>query len=150
MKTLAERLNFSTTSTDENAIKIDNRRYVNFHESLCNYCTDNAIDLSNISDEDFDGAVMTMECYGTADRGEYNFWIDIDIDITGYYSTTDHEYQAVVDTEKYDDEYYSVTIERLGACGDDEDSEYIQCDFESCGSVDDVKRILKRYSIELK
>jgi len=76
MSTLTERLNFSTTSTHDSAIVIDNRKDVNFYETLCLYCSENNIDLKNIEDDDFNGAVYTMENYGIAQRGEYNFWID--------------------------------------------------------------------------
>ncbi len=71
------------------------------------------------------------------------------IDITGYYSTTDHEYRAAVSEDEYNDGEYSVTIERLGASGENEESEYLQCDFGYCITVDGVGRLLNRYAIEL-
>ena len=76
MTTLAEKLNFSQNSESSTSIKIDNRKDVNFYETLCLYCTWNDIDLNDVSDEDFNSAVMTMENYGAAGKGSYNFWID--------------------------------------------------------------------------
>ena len=77
MNTLAERLNFSDTKAD-GSIEVKKWHDVNFYETLCLYCADNEIDLSSVSDDDFDGAVIVMEDYGQADKQNetYFFWID--------------------------------------------------------------------------
>jgi len=77
MATLAERLNFSDTEVS-GSVKVKKWHDVNFYETLCLYCSDNEVDLSSVSDDDFDGAVMTMEDHGQADKENdaYFFWID--------------------------------------------------------------------------
>ena len=77
MARLAERLNFSKGVTSSTSIEIDNRKDVNFYETLCLYCASNDISLSDVSHADFEGAVATMEDYNIVDRGIYNFWIDV-------------------------------------------------------------------------
>ena len=76
--TLTSRLNFSDIRDSDNAIEISKWGMSGFYETLCCYCADNNIDLTNISDSDFDSAVIIMSEYGQADKSTdcYYFWID--------------------------------------------------------------------------
>ncbi len=47
----------------KNAVAIDSQRDINIYETLCKYCADNNIDLTNISDAEFDKASNSIERY---------------------------------------------------------------------------------------
>jgi len=74
----AERLNFSSKKEHESAVKINKWHDVNFYETLSLYCADNEINLMIYTENDFDGAVRTLETYGQDDKSvdHYYFWID--------------------------------------------------------------------------
>ena len=77
MKTLSNKLNFSDTPKD-GAIQIKKWANVNFYETLCFYCSENNINVSDIDEDDFDGCSLIMADYGQADKSTdtYWFWID--------------------------------------------------------------------------
>jgi hypothetical protein len=79
MTTLSERLNLSTTKQNVPgyAFKLDRRRDINFYDTLALYCSDNNVDLANISDADFETTADLIKSY--ARQPEYNeiyLWID--------------------------------------------------------------------------
>jgi len=86
MKTLSERLSFSTDENDHDpsdnstgdAIIIDRRVAVDYPATLYKYCEDNNISTANLEDGDFESAVYILETYGEADKSLYSFyfWID--------------------------------------------------------------------------
>jgi len=78
METLSSRLNFSQEDLHSNAVKIEKNKDINFYETLCLYCADNSIDLTEISESDFSSASMILENYGRDDLSEdyFYFWID--------------------------------------------------------------------------
>jgi len=78
MKTLSEKLNFSSTKDNDSAIEISKWSNVNHYDTLCMYCADNNIDLDSFNDEDFEGCSDIMADYGQADKStdSYFFWID--------------------------------------------------------------------------
>ena len=80
MKSLSERLNFSNSQDNPSAIEIKKWHSVNHYETLCKYCSDNDIALSDVDDSDFDSAVIIMEDAGKEDKStdSYFFWIDND------------------------------------------------------------------------
>jgi len=80
MKTFSEKLNFSSKNNLENSIEIDFRKDVNVYETLCAYCANNSVDLSNVSDEEFSGAVEVIETYkkGNGYFENESFFMSID------------------------------------------------------------------------
>jgi len=78
MKKFSERLNFSTAKDNDSAIEIKKWHDVNHYETLCLYCAENDIDISQVSDEDFMAASEVMAEHGQSDKGtdSYFFWID--------------------------------------------------------------------------
>ena len=78
-ETLTSRFNFSDTKDNDFAIEVSKWGFSGFYETLCCYCADNNVDLTDISDSDFDSAVCTMEQYGQSDKSTdcYYFWIDV-------------------------------------------------------------------------
>ena len=76
MKTLSSRLNFSQSKEHESAVKIDQRKDVNFYETLCAYCADNNIRWDKAGD--FNSAVYILENYGQDDISTdyFYFWIE--------------------------------------------------------------------------
>ena len=77
-ETLTSRLNFSDTRDNGSAIEISKWGMSGFYETLCCYCADNDIDLTNIADSDFDSAAIVMSEYGQSDKStdSYYFWIE--------------------------------------------------------------------------
>jgi uncharacterized protein with PIN domain len=77
MKTLSERLCFSATKEKETAVKIKKWHNANHYEILSMLCDDNDIDLSDVSDSDFEACVKLMEDHGKHDKGtdHYYFWL---------------------------------------------------------------------------
>lgn len=78
MQTLSEMLNFSDRTDRKEAVKIDKRKDINVYETLCLYCANNDVNLKDISDQDFEGAVEIIENYAF-DAPEiefFYFWID--------------------------------------------------------------------------
>ena len=68
MTNFSEKLNFSIKASDlENALKINKNRDVNYYETLCFYCSENNINLKNVSEEEFDAAVETIKNFGSKD-----------------------------------------------------------------------------------
>jgi len=78
MKTLVQRMNFSTHRNPGEAIEIKKWHDVNHYETLCLYCANNDIDLKNIEDDDFFAASEIMQEHGQDDKStdSYFFWID--------------------------------------------------------------------------
>lgn len=77
-KSLAERLNFSTTKDDDRAVKIERRKDIAYYDTLCLYCANNDIRLDTVSNHELDGAVFVLESYGkdALDIDHFYFWID--------------------------------------------------------------------------
>ncbi len=76
MKTLTDRLNFSTTETSDNAIHVRITEQLSCYDTLTLQCHNNNIDIDKISDSDFDSAVIVMENFDDNCEEGYNFWID--------------------------------------------------------------------------
>lgn len=77
---LCDRLNFSDKKECQSAIEVKKWHSVNHYETLCKYCADNDIDLSEINDLDFNNAGLIMADYGQENKAtdSYFFWIDND------------------------------------------------------------------------
>jgi hypothetical protein len=79
MKTLSEKMNFSFKEID-NSIKIESGRCLNYYyNKLQSYCSTYNIDVTNVSEQEFDAAVETMSMYKKNDNYEsasYYFSID--------------------------------------------------------------------------
>ncbi len=71
-------LNFSDRNESSSAIEIKKWHDVNHYETLCLYCAENDIDLSDVSDNEFLNAVQVMAEHGQNDKStdSYFFWID--------------------------------------------------------------------------
>ncbi len=80
MEKLSKKLNFSDQKENDSAIKIKKWGNVNHYDTLRLYCSDNDINLDNVSDDEFSGCEIIMNDYGTADKtiDYYYFWIDND------------------------------------------------------------------------
>ena len=78
MTNFIETLNFSDRKESASAIEIKKWHSVNHYETLCLYCAENDIDLSNVSDEEFYTASDVMAQHGQEDKStdSYFFWID--------------------------------------------------------------------------
>ena len=78
MKTLTEKLNFSTRSEVDRSIRITKYGNNNYYDMLLGYCKDNGIDPDYFEDDEIDDAVETMIDYGISDDvvDYYYFWID--------------------------------------------------------------------------
>jgi hypothetical protein len=78
MSNFIESLNFSSSDDNSNAIEIKKWNDVNHYETLCQYCANNDIDLTDVSDDDFYAASELMADHGQADKStdSYFFWID--------------------------------------------------------------------------
>ncbi len=78
MKTLAERLNFSFEDSTCDSIVIDRAKDINYYDTFCKYCADNDVNLDNVNDAEFDGAVGVFEDFASYCTGLtlFNFWID--------------------------------------------------------------------------
>lgn len=80
MTNFIEKLNFSRTKDNDDAIKLHNRNrdYGYYYDNLCLYCANNNIDPRKIDKAEFNGAVEVMEDHGTSDLStdHYYFWID--------------------------------------------------------------------------
>jgi len=83
METLTERLNFIDLGKhcdfDSNVMTF--KKYCDFDyylDFLKNYCELNNIDLSSVTDSDFDSAVITISGYGESNPhiSFVGFWID--------------------------------------------------------------------------
>ena len=75
------RLNLTTNKKEAHAdaIELDTRRDIAYYDTLCLYCAENNIDLSDISDDDFMQTSEAIEEYSKASRKAYDriyFWID--------------------------------------------------------------------------
>lgn len=77
MSNFISSLNFSSAERS-NSIEIKKWADVNHYDTLCLYCADNDIDLSDISDEEFSSAADIMAEHGQSDKSmdTYFFWID--------------------------------------------------------------------------
>lgn len=78
MKSLPERMNFSTTKDDYKAVKIERRRDIDYYYTLCLYCENNDIRLGAVSNHELDSAVFALETYAkeSLDIDHFYFWID--------------------------------------------------------------------------
>jgi len=80
MKHFAANLNFSDTRKNDRSVKIDRRKDINYYETLCLYCANNDIDLTEVDDDDFHSAGIALENYGKRGRianGDvFYFWFD--------------------------------------------------------------------------
>jgi len=74
--TLSERMNFSSFANISNSIEIDNRKNINYYETLCLYCADNNIKLTSVSDSEFDSAITTFKNHNSNAKKRYFFSID--------------------------------------------------------------------------
>ena len=77
MSTLTKRLNFSIHPRN-GAIRIPKWSDVNHYETLSQYCADKYVDLSTVTERDFEASVELMRDYGGSDKevDSYFFWID--------------------------------------------------------------------------
>ncbi len=78
MKTLAERLNFSFENSTCDSIVIDRAKDINYYDTFCKYCADNDVNLDNVNDAEFDGAVEVFEDFASqrTEQTTFNLWID--------------------------------------------------------------------------
>ena len=79
MKTLSERINFEYGNTEDAWVMKDVKQ-INAYEILCLICADLNIDLSQITDSDFDSCAIIIDefCKGSNDRTGYtvSVWFD--------------------------------------------------------------------------
>ena len=64
MNNLLKRLNYATTTKsnlEESAVKFEHGVNTNYYESLCLYCADNDIDLTDVTDIEFEEAAQDIE-----------------------------------------------------------------------------------------
>ena len=73
-----EKLNFSQSPENSNAIEIRKWHNTNFYETLCQYCSDHNINTNSVDDMEFMSAVQIMAEYAQSDKStdSYYFWID--------------------------------------------------------------------------
>lgn len=81
---LINKMNFAGTNFDKKnapdfAIEFDPRRDINYFETLCLYCSDNDIDLSQISEKEFEEAADFFQDQSNSfipHSSKIKFWID--------------------------------------------------------------------------
>ena len=62
-----------------NAVKVDPKKDINYYETLCLFCSENDIDLSNVSDADFSSHVTALAQFGydfTGPSSVFWFWVE--------------------------------------------------------------------------
>lgn len=72
-----ERLNFSDTETADSVL-IKKWHDVNHYETLCLYCADNDIDISEVSESEFQSAAFLMQDHGQYDGSTDHYYFSID------------------------------------------------------------------------
>lgn len=77
MSNFIEALNFSSTQTP-NSIEIKKWSNVDHYNTLCSYCADYDIDLSDVSDQCFSDAADLMEEHGQYDKSCDSYFFSID------------------------------------------------------------------------
>ncbi len=77
MATLVERIRF-TDIKNSKTMKVLKWKHPHGYDILSLYCADHNIDLSNVSDDDFENASAVIEGFGQSDKtiNSFYFWID--------------------------------------------------------------------------